>query len=254
MAISETTRVWEQSQQEGTALLILLAIADSANEYGHAWPGRERLAKYARCEVATVSRLIAKIEGDCELYTIRLKGRGNHYAVLAGLSDAEKDKRRKHLSQSVRTSDNKSLPQKQGSDHHDPTPVQSRVQKNSRSVKNHTTAEKRSKKTAPTPRRRDLLFDAFVQVCRLESATAGSFVGKYKKLISEAGYTAEDVLRFGEIWATREYPGGAMDGKAPSPASVAKYIQWVRETPVKQADSGVVVDYNEAILEALRNG
>lgn len=244
MAISETTRVWEHSKQEGTALLILLAIADSANEWGHAWPGRQRLAKYARCDVATVSRLIAAMELDGELYAIRLKGRGNHYCVLAGLSADEKADRQKRIKQAIGTSDEKSLLKRKGSDHRVTTPVQTQVQKNSRSVKNHKTTD-----LTPKTRKADALFDAFVEVCKLDPKTAGSFIGKYKSMVKLAGYSAEDVKRFGEVWYTREYPGGAKDNKPPSAASVAKYIQWVRETPAK--DQGVVVDYNDALLKAL---
>lgn len=104
--------------------------------------------------------------------------------------------------------------------------------------------------TAPT-RKPDALFDAFMEVCKLDPKTAGSFIGKYKTVVKAAGYTPEDVKRFGEIWYTREYPGGAKDNKPPSAASVAKYIQWVREIPSE--DQGVVVEYADALREALAN-
>jgi hypothetical protein len=79
------------------------------------------------------------------------------------------------------------------------------------------------------PRKRDPMFDALVGVCKLDPKTAGSFIGKYKRLLIDAEYNYLDVIRFGEIWYTREFPGGKSDGKPPSPASVAKYIGWVKE-------------------------
>lgn len=97
MSIKETTRVWDESKQDSTALLILLAIADQANDQGHAWPGRELLAKRARCDPATVTRLIAQLEADGELHIARRRGRGSHYMVLAGLSNTEKQARRAWL-------------------------------------------------------------------------------------------------------------------------------------------------------------
>jgi hypothetical protein len=118
MAIKESTRVWETSKQEETSLLILLAIADSANEQGHAFPGREHLAKYARCDIATVSRLTTRIEADDELYVKRRPGRGNHYMVLAGLPDEQKQARRAMLDALFPVpvgSDQTSLPTKGGS-------------------------------------------------------------------------------------------------------------------------------------------
>jgi hypothetical protein len=48
MSIRVMSKVWENSQQKGTALLLLLAIADYANDDGEAWPAIETLAKKIR--------------------------------------------------------------------------------------------------------------------------------------------------------------------------------------------------------------
>lgn len=116
MSIKETSRVWEHSKQESTALLVILAIADCANDWGHAWPGQEHIAKYARAERETVTRLIGKMETDGELYVARRKGRVTHYVILVGLSDEEQTERKKRLDAVAQSSDQKSLPHKASSD------------------------------------------------------------------------------------------------------------------------------------------
>lgn len=82
---------------------------------------------------------------------------------------------------------------------------------------------------ASKPRPRNPIFDAFAEVCKLDPKTAGSFIAKYALMVKEAGYSPDDVRKFGKIWATRSYPGGATDGKPPTPANVAKYIVWANE-------------------------
>lgn len=114
MSIKESSRVWETSKQDSTALLLLLALADCANDWGHCFPGRQFLAKYARCDIATVSRLIAKLEQDGELYAIRQKGRGTHYVILCGLPAEETQIRQRKLHKFYGGSDQTQLP---SSDH-----------------------------------------------------------------------------------------------------------------------------------------
>lgn len=53
-----------------------------------------------------------------------------------------------------------------------------------------------------TPRPRDPIFDAIVQVTRIDPATAGPSIGKVKQILLKADppYTAEEVLKFGASW------------------------------------------------------
>jgi len=53
--------VWEHSKAKGTARLILLALADHADEKGVAWPSLSRLAKYANVHVSNVSKNISQL-------------------------------------------------------------------------------------------------------------------------------------------------------------------------------------------------
>jgi hypothetical protein len=78
------TEVWENSQHSGTALLLLLAIADYSNDERRiAWPSYETLAKKCRCSKRRVISLMAVLEASGELIIQRQTGRGktNTYMV-----------------------------------------------------------------------------------------------------------------------------------------------------------------------------
>jgi len=55
------TAVWDRSKQTGTALLILLALADFTNDDGYCWPSIDTLAHKARCSRRHVQRLLKDI-------------------------------------------------------------------------------------------------------------------------------------------------------------------------------------------------
>jgi hypothetical protein len=85
MSIKHMTLVWEHSKHEGSALLLLLAIADCANELGEAWPGHRFLAQRIRLSRSAVQYLLAKIIKSHELKIIHRGGSGtadaNHYRI-----------------------------------------------------------------------------------------------------------------------------------------------------------------------------
>lgn len=88
MSVKVMASVWEHSRQEGTALLMLLAIADNANEYGEAWPSIGSLAQKCRLKERQAQKLIKKLEADNELIVGRQRGhvtptgRTNLYTVI----------------------------------------------------------------------------------------------------------------------------------------------------------------------------
>lgn len=77
MSIEVMSRVWKDSKREGTELLLLLAIADYADDHGVAHPYKAQLAKKCRISERTVQRLLKKIEDEGELEIRRADGRGN---------------------------------------------------------------------------------------------------------------------------------------------------------------------------------
>jgi hypothetical protein len=67
MSIRMMTQVWDQSQHKGSELLLLLAIADNANDQGVAYPSRRTLAKKTRMSDRHVKRLVQVLIRSGEL-------------------------------------------------------------------------------------------------------------------------------------------------------------------------------------------
>ncbi len=86
MSIKIMNAVWHLSKQKGTSLLLLIAIADNANDDGEAWPGIEYLARKIRMSERQTQRLVRDLEKTDELIVERGGGRGNahRYFILAG--------------------------------------------------------------------------------------------------------------------------------------------------------------------------
>jgi len=77
------SRVWAECDQSGTPLLVMLALADHADDAGVCWPGIDSIARKARISRATAYRTLAALEGDGELDVEHRRGRGltNRYTL-----------------------------------------------------------------------------------------------------------------------------------------------------------------------------
>ncbi len=86
MSIKVMSAIWDNSQQTGSALLMLLAIADHANDDGVCWPSVETLAQKARVKARQAQNLIVQLEESGELVVHRGRGRNNTsiYVVTVG--------------------------------------------------------------------------------------------------------------------------------------------------------------------------
>ena len=83
MSVKYMHRVWTNSQAKGAVLLLMLAIADNANDSGMAWPGNVYLARKMRMSERQVRRLIDICELDLkELQVRRRPGKSNIYRIL----------------------------------------------------------------------------------------------------------------------------------------------------------------------------
>jgi hypothetical protein len=92
MSIEAMSRVWNKSQQQGTKLVLLLALADMTNSDGYCWPSLETLQERARLSrYQNVIKAIAEIEADAEVWVDRSRGRNhsNTYIVTSGMSSDE---------------------------------------------------------------------------------------------------------------------------------------------------------------------
>ena len=78
MSIKVMSHVWDNSKQKGAALLLLLALADMADENGDCYPSTERLAKKARVDVRSAQRTIKRLIEDGELIVFEKQGMPGH--------------------------------------------------------------------------------------------------------------------------------------------------------------------------------
>lgn len=94
MSIKVMTRVWEHAQHKESTLLILLALADFADDNGICWPEVPTLAAKARVSDRRATDIIQALEKDGSIVFKRGGGRGKRslYGVLVGLNDEQKEK------------------------------------------------------------------------------------------------------------------------------------------------------------------
>jgi hypothetical protein len=74
MSIALMSKVWSQSQRGGSELLLLLALADFANDAGFAFPSVPTLAKKIRMTTRNARYLLSKLEESGELVIERNGG------------------------------------------------------------------------------------------------------------------------------------------------------------------------------------
>lgn len=80
VSIRVMTQVWDRSSQKGSPLLLMLAIADNANDAGEAWPSVATLAKKVRMSERAVHYLIERVKASGELQVD--EGGGRHHTNL----------------------------------------------------------------------------------------------------------------------------------------------------------------------------
>lgn len=86
MSIKVMNRVWTHAEHGQTKLLVLLALADFADDDGLCWPSQAILAKKARCSPRQVQRMLSELEasGDVKVTSRKDEGKSNLYRVMVG--------------------------------------------------------------------------------------------------------------------------------------------------------------------------
>ena len=84
MSVKVMARVWAYSQRKDGELLVMLALADFANDAGESWPSIPVLAAKARLTERQTRRVLIKLEEAGEIRRVKSNGgrnRRNHYFV-----------------------------------------------------------------------------------------------------------------------------------------------------------------------------
>jgi hypothetical protein len=88
MSIKVMSQVWDSSASEGYRLLVMLALADHADDDGYCYPGLARIAAKCRISESTTRRCIAEMVERGELVVDQNKGAAcngghtNRYRVI----------------------------------------------------------------------------------------------------------------------------------------------------------------------------
>src|SRR5579884_33806 len=75
--------VWRHDRHEHASLLVLLYMADIADDYGLCWPTYDDLAENARLSAGHVKAVAAKLELDRSIRIYRRPGKHNFFRILA---------------------------------------------------------------------------------------------------------------------------------------------------------------------------
>ena len=84
MSVKVMARVWAHSQTAGGELLVILALADFANDAGECWPSIPVLGQKARLTPRQTRRILKKLEEAGEIRKSQSTGgrnRRNHYFI-----------------------------------------------------------------------------------------------------------------------------------------------------------------------------
>lgn len=103
MSIKVATRVWEHSKLRGTQKLVLLALADFANDAGLCWPSTATLAGRVGESERYTREIIAQLVASGDLIRRAGGGRGkvSRYGVATGLDSQQREKLNHALQNSV---------------------------------------------------------------------------------------------------------------------------------------------------------
>lgn len=76
MSVKVSSQVWEHSRHSGGDLLVMLALAEYANDYGECWPSTSAVAERCRLTPRHVKRVIDRLCDSGELRLIHRGGKG----------------------------------------------------------------------------------------------------------------------------------------------------------------------------------
>lgn len=88
MSVKMMTLVWERAPYTSGSLIVLLALADWANDDGVAWPSMERLAQKARIDRRSAQRIVRQLEKDGVILIEQGGGRSKQHKYVLQIETA----------------------------------------------------------------------------------------------------------------------------------------------------------------------
>lgn len=82
MSVRVSSWVWEHAPAKGNQLLVMLALADVADDQGVAWPSQSHLAAKTRLSLATVKRVMKSLREVGAIVSDASLGRSNVYRIV----------------------------------------------------------------------------------------------------------------------------------------------------------------------------
>lgn len=81
MSVHVSSCVWKHAPAKGNVLLVLLALADTAQDDGTCWPGYEFIARKTRLSKRTVMRCVDRLEEDGVVVKVVRPNTSNLYTI-----------------------------------------------------------------------------------------------------------------------------------------------------------------------------
>lgn len=213
MSVKIMSRVWESSKQKGTDLLLLLALADNADDEGYCWPGIEYLRKKIRMTSRSVINALQRIEEDGEVIINHNRRSGNRYIVAVGMSDKEREHAALKLGCENFSSEACFISEVKNIHIRSETAIS---QESSIPIIESPISNDDEKQNGQSH------FVALMTLCKFDSKLMtkdqrGQLAGESKRF-KTAGITPEQIARFGKYWYAQDWRG--KKGQAPTPAQV----------------------------------
>jgi hypothetical protein len=250
MSIRIINDVWTYSKASGTDLLVLLALADNANDEGECWPSMATIGRKCRVDTRTARRRIRSLEEIGEVVVILGGGkasssgglRSNRYRITVHMADDTGD---------VSVSDDAgNLPESDGDTGTGVLQTRAQVSEVIRAqVSAEPSFESSENRQSLAPAKADAeeriaLRAAVLQACQLDperiTSSAEGALSKATKDISDVGATPEDVVEAANAYRTR-FP------KAPvTPLALAKHWPTLSGSP-SQGQPRITIPWYERI-------
>lgn len=109
MSIRVLAQIWDFGPEDRSELLVLLALADFANDEGECWPSMVGVAQKARMTERGAQKIVRRLEEDGWLKIDTGGGRGgkNRYRILAQNPEQETPNTKRGMEEKPRTAEHK---------------------------------------------------------------------------------------------------------------------------------------------------